>query len=305
MSDRPAPRPQLIDPYLAKVEEWVDQSKGKIRGDRAHEKLLALGYRGSERTTRRAVAEVKKNYRAGRRRVHRPWITEPGMWLQYDFGDGPVIGGVKPILFCAWLAWSRFRVVVPMLDKTMPSVFAALDVCFRWLGGAPTYVLTDNDKTVTVEHVAGLPVRNPQMVAFARHYGVTVHTCEPADPASKGGTEATVKLAKADLVPTEANLLESYGSFAELEAACEAFCDQVNDRVYRVTRRRPVRCCPRNGCGRIRSRRIRTRSRSASPGWCRRTPRWSRSRRVSTRCRTSWSARRCGCVLVAPAPRRR
>lgn len=305
VSDRPAPRPQLIDPYLAKVEEWVDQSKGKIRGDRAHEKLLALGYRGSERTTRRAVAEVKKNYRAGRRRVHRPWITEPGMWLQYDFGDGPVIGGVKPILFCAWLAWSRFRVVVPMLDKTMPSVFAALDVCFRWLGGAPTYVLTDNDKTVTVEHVAGLPVRNPQMVAFARHYGVTVHTCEPADPASKGGTEATVKLAKADLVPTEANLLESYGSFAELEAACEAFCDQVNDRVYRVTRRRPVRCCPRNGCGRIRSRRIRTRSRSASPGWCRRTPRWSRSRRVSTRCRTSWSARRCGCVLVAPAPRRR
>ena len=92
------------------------------------------------------------------------------MWLQYDFGDGPVIDGVKTTLFCAWLAWSRFRVVLAIRDKTMPSVFAALDVTLRRLGGAPTYVLTDNEKTVTVEHVAGIAVRNPQMVAFARHY---------------------------------------------------------------------------------------------------------------------------------------
>jgi transposase len=235
-----ATRPQLIDEYLAKVEEWVEHSAGKVRADKAHEKLLALGYIGSERTTRRAVAAVRKDYRLGRVRVHRPWVTEPGMWLQYDFGDGPVIDGVRTTLFCAWLAWSRFRVVLAIRDKTMPSVFAALDVTLRLLGGAPTYVLTDNEKTVTVEHIAGMAVRNPQMVAFARHYGVTVHTCEPADPASKGGSESTVKLAKADLVPKDTNLLEEYSSFAELEAACVVFCEQVNTRVHRVTRRPPV-----------------------------------------------------------------
>ena len=107
LSDKPAARPQLIDAFLPKVEEWVERSYGKIRADVAHEKLLALGYTGSERTTRRAVAQVKKAYRAGRVRVHRPWIAEPGMWLQYDYGDGPVVGGVKTVLFCAWLAWSR------------------------------------------------------------------------------------------------------------------------------------------------------------------------------------------------------
>jgi hypothetical protein len=167
-------------------------------------------------------------------------VTEPGMWLQYDFGDGPLVNGQRTTLFCAWLAWSRYRVVLPIRDKTLPSVFAALDVVLRRLGGAPTYVLTDNEKTVTVEHVAGLPVRNPQTVAFARHYGLVVHTCEPADPASKGGSENTVKLAKADLVPTAANLREEYSSFAELERACEAFCEQVNSRVHRVTRRAPA-----------------------------------------------------------------
>jgi len=238
--ERAAARPQLIDEFLPKVEEWVVHSRGKIRADKAHEKLLALGFEGCERTTRRAVRDAKAAFNLGRVRVHRPWVTEPGMWLQYDFGDGPLIEGRKTVLFCAWLAWSRFRVVLALRDRTAPTVFAALDVTLRRLGGAPTYLLTDNEKTVTVEHIAGMAVRNTQVVNFARYYGVTVHTCEPADPASKGGSENTVKLAKADLVPTETNLLAEYVSFAELEAACAVFCEEVNGRVHRVTRRVPA-----------------------------------------------------------------
>ena len=236
----PVFRGRVTDRFLPKIEEWMEASKGKIRGDVCHEKLLGLGYEGSERSTRRAVARVRASYRLGQVRIHRPWVTEPGMWLQYDFGDGPVIDGVKTVLFIAWLAWSRFRVVVALRDRTAPSVFAALDRTLRLIGGAPTYVLTDNEKTVTVSHVAGVPVRNQQTVAFARHYGVTVLTCQPADPASKGGVEAAVKLAKADIVPTDTNLRDSYGSFAELEQACEAFMAEVNHREHRVTRRAPA-----------------------------------------------------------------
>jgi hypothetical protein len=233
-------RPMVIDEYLPKVEEWVDRSKGKIRADVAHDKLVALGYTGSERTTRRAVAEAKAAYRAGRRRVHRPWVPEPGMWFQYDFGTGPRVGGVETVLFCAWLAWCRFRVILPILDKTLPTVMAAIDQTLRAFGGVPTYGLTDNEKTVTVEHVAGIAVRNPQMVEFARHYGLTMATCKPADPQTKGGSENTVKIAKADLVPTDANLLADYGSFAQLEQACRELGEQVNGRPHRVTRRPPV-----------------------------------------------------------------
>ena len=238
--DRAVARQQLIDEYLPKVEEWVERSKGKVRADKAHEKLLTMGYTGSERTTRRVVATLKASYRAGHVRVHRPWVTEPGMWLQYDYGDGPVVDGVKTVLFVAWVAWSRFRVMIALRDKTMPSVFAALDQTFRRLGGVPTYVLTDNEKTVTVEHIAGIPVRNAQLVGFAEHYSVVVHTCVPADPASKGGTEASVKISKADLVPKDTNLLAEYASFAALEAACEAFCQKVNTRPHRLTKRPPV-----------------------------------------------------------------
>jgi hypothetical protein len=105
-------RPRLIDAFMPKVEELVDRSKGKIRADVAHRKITAMGYRGSERSTRRAVAEVKAAWQAGRRRRYRPWVPEPGMWLQWDWGDGPQIRGRKTQLFSAWLAWSRFRVVI-------------------------------------------------------------------------------------------------------------------------------------------------------------------------------------------------
>lgn len=235
-----ADRVRVTDGWLPKIEEWVEKSKGRIRADVVHAKLAAMGYQGSERSTRRAVAEVKSAFRRGNKRVHRPWISEPGAWLQYDFGDGPVIGGVKTVLFVAWLAWSRFRIVIPLRDRTAPSVFSALDRSFRLVGGAPTYVLTDNEKTVTTMHVAGVPVRNQQTLAFAKHYSIEVLTCQPADPASKGGVEASVKVAKADLVPKDTNLREEYASFAALEAACAAFMDQVNTREHRVTRRRPV-----------------------------------------------------------------
>ncbi len=88
-----------------------------------------------------------------------------------------MIEGTKTTLFCAWLAWSRFRVVIPLRDKTAPSVFAALDVTLRRVGGAPTYVLTDNEKTVTVEHAAGLAVRNPRTWPSP---GITGSRCTPA-----------------------------------------------------------------------------------------------------------------------------
>jgi hypothetical protein len=126
-------------------------------------------------------------------------------------------------------------VVLPVWDRTLPTLIACLDVMLRRIGGVPVYALTDNEKTVTIEHVAGVPVRHPQIVAVGRHYGMTVHTCVPYDPETKGGSEATVRVAKADLVPAGANLLEAYGTFAELARACWEFCAVVNGRVHRET----------------------------------------------------------------------
>jgi hypothetical protein len=52
-------RPAVGD-FAGKIDELVERSHGKIRADAAHRKLVALGYQGSARTTRRWVAESKR-----------------------------------------------------------------------------------------------------------------------------------------------------------------------------------------------------------------------------------------------------
>ena len=229
-----------VDGFAQKIEEWVARSRGKVRADVCHQRLVAMGYLGSERTTRRAVAAAKRRWRAEHGRRTRPWTVEPGLWMQWDYGDGPKVVGRSTVLFCAWLAWSRFRVVLPLWDRTMPSVVMALDRALRAFGGAPTYALTDNERTVSIDQICGVAVRNPQVVSVGRHYGLTIATCVPADPQSKGGSEATVRIARADLVPTEHNLRAAYEDFGELEDACAGFCERVNTREHRITRRAPA-----------------------------------------------------------------
>lgn len=232
-------RLSIIDDYRDKIDELVRRSSGKVRADVVHDRIVLLGYAGSGRTTRRAVRDAKVAFGAGRHRIYRPWITEPGAWLQFDWGWGPTITGRQTLLFCAWLAWSRFRVVIPTWDRTLGTVLACLDQTLRVVGGVPTYVLTDNEKTITMERIASVPMRHPEVAAAGRHYGTQVATCVSFDPESKGGSEATVKIAKADLVPTDANLLDAYANFAELRVACQLWMDEVNGRPHRVTRRCP------------------------------------------------------------------
>ena len=173
-----------------------------------------MGYRGSERSTRRAVAEVKAGLAGGPAQALPAVDPRAGDVAAVGLGRRAADRRAEDAAVRAWLAWSRFRVVIPVWDQQLGTLTWCIDQALRAVGGAPTYLLTDNARTVTMDHVAGIPVRHPEMVALGRHYGCKVETCVPFDPESKGGVEATVKIAKADLVPSEANLLPAYGSFA-------------------------------------------------------------------------------------------
>ena len=100
-----------------------------------------MGFTGDERTTRRAVATAKAAYA----RRAPPAVTgrgspSRGLWLQFDWGAGPIVfgpdGRPRPtMLFCAWLAWSRFRVVIPTWDRKLGTLLSCLDTTLRaWVG---------------------------------------------------------------------------------------------------------------------------------------------------------------------------
>ena len=216
------PRPTLTDPYRDLIEQRVTATDGRISAKRLLPLCRASGYTGSDRSLRRAVAAAKAAHRRTRR-SYRPWLPVPGEHLVIDWGEED---GVQ--VFCAVLAWSRWRFVRFAERGGQATTLALLAACFEAIGGVPAVVLSDRMGCLKGGVIANVVVPAPGYVAFATHYGFGPDFCEAADPESKGVVEHLVGYAKRDL-------LVGLGPFADLvaaNAAATAWCAEVNGRVH-------------------------------------------------------------------------
>jgi transposase len=202
------------------IAKRVEKTQGKITAKRLLPVVRAAGYTGSARNLRRAVAEAKAMWRADHHRGRRPGVWTPGDMLVFDWGQlGPLF------VFCAVLAWSRFRFVSFADNLGAEATLSALAQCMETIGGVPKTLLTDRMGCLKATTVAGLVVPTPDYVRFATHYGTRPDFCLGADPASKGIVEHLVGYVKSDLM-VPAGL-----SVADLRAANEgarAWCAEVN-----------------------------------------------------------------------------
>ena len=100
--------------------------EGAIRADVVHGKLVKMGYRGSERSTRRAVNAAKERVEGGQALDVPAVDSRVGRWLQFDWGEGPRIGGRR-----TWPLRVAVLVAVPGgdpgLDGTLGTLVACLD----------------------------------------------------------------------------------------------------------------------------------------------------------------------------------
>lgn len=205
------------------VAEKVARTHGRISAKRLLPIAQAAGYEGSARNLRRLVADAKAQWRRGHHRARRPAVWAPGEALVIDWG---VLNGVH--VFCAVLAWSRFRFVRFAADERATTTLALLAECFEVLGGVPKTVLADRMGCLKGGVVANVVVPTADYVRFATHYGFRPDFCNGADPQSKGIVENLVGYSKSDLMVPR--LLDEDG-FCDLDAAnvCAAgWCAQVN-----------------------------------------------------------------------------
>lgn len=222
--ERP-PRPKVTDLVRDLIERRVKATDGRISAKRLLPRCRAEGYTGSARSLRRAVHEAKAEHRRTRR-VYRPWQSTPGEHLVIDWGEE---GPWK--VFCAVLAWSRWRFVRFAAREDQATTLELLAECFELFDGTPAVVLADRMGCLKGGVVANVVVPAPGYVAFAAHYGFSPDFCESADPESKGVVENLVGYAKADL-------LVGQGPFVDLAAANAAaidWCAEVNARVHSET----------------------------------------------------------------------
>src|SRR5438132_6632985 len=108
----------------ALIVDRVRASDGRISAKRLLPIVEAAGYTGSARNFRRAVAEAKASWKQ-QRRTYRPWVPVPGEHLVIDWAEDE-----GQSIFCAVLAWSRYRFVRFGPDQTRATTLALLAECF-------------------------------------------------------------------------------------------------------------------------------------------------------------------------------
>jgi transposase len=217
------PRGHNYDGVAVLVAGRVEKTSGRISAKRLLPAARAAGYAGSARNFRRLVAAAKQAWRRDHHRGRRPAVWSPGEHLVIDWGAE---GGLH--VFCAVLAWSRFRFVRFAADEQAETTLALLAECFEVLGGVPGTVLADRMGCLKGGVVANIVVPAPAYLRFAAHYGFRPDFCQAADPESKGIVENLVGYAKSDLMVPQA----PFGGFTAANEAAAAWCAEVNGVMH-------------------------------------------------------------------------
>jgi transposase len=218
------PREHNYDPVAELVAGKVVATHGRISAKRLLPLAQAAGYGGSARNFRRLVATVKKAWRRDHHRGRRPAVWTPGQMLVIDWGDAG--GGLH--VFCAVLAWSRFRFVRFADNERGETTLALLAECFEALGAVPKVVLADRMGCLKGGVVANKVIPTADYVRFATHYGFRPDWCQAADPESKGIVENLVGYAKRDLVVPQA----PFDDLGVANLAARQWCAEVNIVVH-------------------------------------------------------------------------
>jgi len=229
-------RGSKLDPYKERIVAWV-------RDDHLYncvtmlERLRALGYSGEVSTVKAFVLPLRPAT-AGQRPVLR-YETEPGQQMQFDWGEFVYEQeGVrrKVFGFTAVLGYSRMRVVVFVKRCDTPTLIRCVMAACEYFGGLPKIALTDRMKSVFLEQMDGqTPVWNPIFADFMASIGVVPRVCRPYTPQTKGKVERSVGVVKQGFWPGVA-----FTDLDDLNRQAAGWCDGLNRRVHRTTRRRPV-----------------------------------------------------------------
>jgi transposase len=232
--DAAPPRAEQAHNYDAVAElvaERVAKSQGRMSAKRMLPIARAAGYDGSARNFRRLVAQAKVLWRNEHHRGRRPAVWSPGEYLVIDWAQA----APGLFLFCAVLAFSRWRFVAFATDQKASTTLALIAEAFGAIGGVPARVLADRMACLKGGVVANVVIPTAEYVRLAGYYGFTPDFCHASDPESKGIVENLCGYAQRDLAVPLLTQAAIDGRAVDLRAAnvaARTWCAEVNATVH-------------------------------------------------------------------------
>ena len=227
-------RPSKLDPYAARLTEWLVSDQRKSRKERRtaklmHADLVKLGYDGSYERVAAFVREWKGERQRAQRTTDRgvfvPLVFRPGEAFQFDWSeDWAYVGGERIKLQVAHikLSHSRAFLVRAYLLQTHEMLFDAHWHAFRVFEGVPERGIYDNMKTA-VDKVGIGKKRdvNARFLAMVSHYVFEPEFCNPAAGWEKGQVEKNVRDARYRMWQVMPAFPDLAGLNAWLEERCK------------------------------------------------------------------------------------
>jgi Mu transposase-like protein len=201
----------------------------------AVELIEQLSFLAPRRITDRPVLQLGA-LRAIRREIGLSRSEQPAVPRMQGMDESACdVGAPGLFLFCAVLAFSRWRFVAFATDQRASTTLALIAEALGAIGGVPARVLADRMGCLKGGVVANVVVPTVEYVRLASHYGFTPDYCHAEDPQSKGIVENLCGYSQRDLaVPllTEAAIAGTTVDVRAANAAAKTWCLEVNAAVH-------------------------------------------------------------------------
>ena len=210
------------------------RTKGRISAKRLLPVARAAGYAGSARNFRRLVAEAKAQWRPKNHRGRRPGIWAPGDMVVFDWGEiGPLF------VFCAVVAWSRFRFVYFTDNLGAEATMEALAECFETIGGVPQDRAHRPHGMPEGRHGRRARHPHPGLRALRHPLRVPARLLRGGRPRVQGPGREPGRLR--EVRPHDPRRAAASPTWPTANAKGLAWCDEVNAVVHSRDLRRPRR----------------------------------------------------------------
>ncbi|MCP4921115.1 MAG: IS21 family transposase [Proteobacteria bacterium] len=187
-----APRPSIVDPYRAFIEETLVKSP-TLPASCLYAMCVERGYPGTEGHFRSLIARMRPRRPA---EAYLRLRTLPAEEAQVDWADfGQVRVGKawrRRSAFVMVLSWSRMPFVRFFYDQRMGSFLAGHVAAFAFFKGVPRRCLYDNLKSAVLSRHGDAIQFNPTLLALARHYRYEPRPAAPYRGNEKGRVERRI-----------------------------------------------------------------------------------------------------------------
>ncbi len=217
----------ILKPYERLIDQWY-QEYPFLKASQVYQRLKAYDYKGGYTT----VILYTQKHRHKRRQAYHELTFLPGEevqidWIEQRFPWGVVCG------FAMILAYSRYLYVRFYPRQSLEFFLDGHIQAYREMGGVARRHRYDNIKTVVIERSPELKF-NAQFLDFARHFGFSVHLCNPYRANEKGRIERALRDLRDWL------RVNSFEDLNELNRKVGLWRIERNQRIHRSTQKSPL-----------------------------------------------------------------